>query len=197
MTGCVQPHAWGGAFGVRDAPSHRFRCLVRSIATPRPAHRRAGCVALPKLHEIEQRFFLFAFIRVIHGLNFGCGGAALGDRKLIRASGKGCGGKADLRPLIACPRKSLSNQNSSPKKRTRRRRARILLSLSKVSTCHMLGFWLYCPFPRIAGRVGVQARSHQKILLSASQNRHSTQGKFAVPTADLLQPRPDFSVVNI
>jgi hypothetical protein len=55
-------------------PSHRFPCLVRSKATRRR-------VALSKLREIEQRFFLFAFIRVIRGLSFGCGGAALRTRK--------------------------------------------------------------------------------------------------------------------
>lgn len=53
-------------------PSHRFPCLVRFKATRRR-------VALQKLREMEQRFSLFAFIRVIRGLNFGCGGAALRD----------------------------------------------------------------------------------------------------------------------
>ena len=56
------------------ASSHRFSAASASIECDSP--RR---VALQKLRQIEQTSFLLAFIRVFRGLNFGCGGAALGD----------------------------------------------------------------------------------------------------------------------
>jgi len=45
-----------------------------------PKVRRRTDSSRGELREIEQGFFLFASIRVIRGLNFGCGRAALGSR---------------------------------------------------------------------------------------------------------------------
>ena len=67
------------ALGVPGVPSHRFSAASASIQSDSP--RR---VALQKLRQIEQTSFLLAFIRVFRGLNFGCGGAALGNPWFIR-----------------------------------------------------------------------------------------------------------------